>query len=455
MAYGAAALPYLYVYRHWTRFPEEPGALARLLVVSTFARVVLLFLPPLLSEDLWRYVWDGAVQWEGINPYLHAPVSTALDSVAHSPALTAVREQIGHSHIPTIYPPAAQIVFASATAWTVSDVALRLVMISADVLIVFGLWQWSTRRGTAPQVALLYGFAPLAIAECAIGGHVDSVGVAALVMAGSALTIGHWGRAGLALAVSIGIKLMPILAIPTLLRRHKRVVFVAVLGCIVMGLPYLEAGGELSQGLQSYGHRWRANDGFFALLVTGFEQIWPPSSTAMVLHPEIVRGLRVLVGPSSGALPTEIWPDELSFAATKLVVGCLFGLVILRQLWRARTLESFFGPVVVALTLLSPVVHPWYLLWGLPFALLAIGQDVAAQEHNTGPSEHMPSIWAKPYLLWSTLVFLAYIPRPHYLETGDWVSDSTVVGLQYGPVWALLLLGWINSIRAPRSQSGT
>ncbi len=455
-AYGAGALPYLYLYRHWTRFPNDGHALTRLLAASTAARLVLLFLPPLLSEDLWRYLWDGAVQWEGINPYLHAPISTAVDEVANSPVLAAVRAQIGHAHIPTIYPPAAQLAFAGATAWTVSEVVLRLVMVAADVLVVFGLWRWSALRGTAPQVALLYGFAPLAVAESAIGGHVDSVGVAALVLAGGALTAGRWGRAGLALAVSVGVKLMPVLALPTLLRRHKAAVLVTLLGCVALGLPYLEAGGELSKGLQSYGHRWRANDGLFALLMTGFEQIWPSSPTPVELSPEIVRGLRVLVGPSSGALPNQIWPDELAFGAAKLVVGCLFGLVILRRLWRSETLEDFFGPVVMALLLLSPVVHPWYLLWGLPFALLSLARgttDGRNPERDVHGSE--PSSWAKPYLLWSSLVFIAYLPRPQYLDTGRWVNESGFTLLEYGPVWALLLAAWLGTLRRRRRHSGT
>ena len=448
-AYGLSALPYLYVYRHWRHFPSDGNALLRLLVFAAGARAVLLFLPPLLSEDLWRYLWDGAMHWSGINPYLHAPIDSALDEVAHSPALATIRDRIGHGHISTIYPPAAQLVFAGVTALTVSEIAMRLMMIIADLLVVVGIWNWSARRGTAPQIALLYGFAPLAIAESAIGGHVDTVGVAALVLAGSALTFGHWGRAGLALGVSIGIKLLPILAIPTLCRRHKKAVLATLTACLVLGLPYFEAGSELSRGLESYGHRWRANDGFFALLLAGFESVWPASTTPLVFDSDIVGWLRRLVGPSPGALPNQIWPDEMAFAATKLVVGLLFGLVVLRQLWRAHTLEDFFGPVVVSLMLVSPVVHPWYLLWGLPFALLAI-----AREADDGDSTPL-SFWARPYLLWTVLVFLAYVPRPHYLETGRWVTEGGLTALQYGPVWVFLMIGWVAALRRRRRQSGT
>jgi hypothetical protein len=447
-AYGLGALPYLYIYRGWRSFPDSNAALIRLLLVAAAARVVLLTLPPLLSEDLWRYLWDGSVQWSGINPYVHAPNSAAVDAVATSPALESIRARIGHAHIPTIYPPGAQVVFGAATAAGPSSAVMRLVMIGADLLVVLGLWRWSARRGCAPQVAILYAFAPLAIAESAIGSHVDAVGVAALVLTGWALSAGKWGRAGVALAVSVGIKLMPVLVFPVLCRRHWRAVAVAVVVCVVLGLPYLDAGKELLDGLRSYGHRWRANDGAFALILTGFGQIWPPSATPLVLDPEWVRLVRALVGPSPGALPHQIWPDELAFAATKLVIGALFGLILLHRLWRARSLEGFFGPVVVALMLLSPVVHPWYLLWGLPFALLALARV------SPRPSA-WPVFWARPFLLWTGLVFLAYVPRPHYLQTGQWVVEPGLLLLEYVPVWSALVVGAVLAARATRFHRGT
>jgi len=464
-AYGLGALPYLYVYRGWRSFPHCHKALIRLLLVAATARVVLLLLPPLLSEDLWRYLWDGSVQWSGINPYAHAPNSAAVDAVATTPTLEAIRARIGHAHIPTIYPPAAQVVFGAATVAGPSSAVMRLFMIGADLLVVLGLWRWSQRRGSAPQVAILYAFAPLAIAESAIGSHVDAVGVAALVLTGSALAAGRWGRAGVALAVSVGTKLMPVLVFPTLCGRHWKAVAVAVVVCVALGLPYLDAGGELLEGLRSYGHRWRANDGAFALILAGFHQIWTPSATPVALDPHWVQLVRGLVGPSQGALPHQVWPDELAFAATKLVVGGLFGLVLLHRLWRARSLEGFFGPVVVALMLLSPVVHPWYLLWGLPFALLAlarvspqptVGVLAPAKSHHRQQAHGAgPVFWARPFLLWTGLVFLAYVPRPHYLQTGQWIVEPGLRLLEYVPVWTALVVGAALAARAKWSHWGT
>ena len=63
---------------------------------------------PMLSDDVYRYVWDGRVQLEGVHPYRYAPVDPALGTLrdAH------VFPRINHPEVPTIYPPLAQSLFA-------------------------------------------------------------------------------------------------------------------------------------------------------------------------------------------------------------------------------------------------------------------------------------------------------------------------------------------------------
>ena len=74
------------VLRGWRSVPEV--WLARAFALAALGRLLLLALPPLLSEDLWRYLWDGAMQHLGHGPYDHAPNSPALDAaVAAWPAL--------------------------------------------------------------------------------------------------------------------------------------------------------------------------------------------------------------------------------------------------------------------------------------------------------------------------------------------------------------------------------
>ncbi|MCA9537324.1 MAG: DUF2029 domain-containing protein [Myxococcales bacterium] len=435
IGYGLAGLPYLFIWWHWRDWAADRDGLVRLLVMALLARVVLLVLPPLLSEDVWRYVWDGAVQWAGHNPYRHAPADPALDALAAPPALAAIRGQIGHAHIPTIYPPAAQLTFLAASVAGPSTLILRALMALADVLLVGALWRWAQRTDRPPQVALLYAFAPLPILEGAVGGHIDVAGAAATILAGAWLAAGRFGRPALALAYAIGVKFLPILALPTLLRAHRRTVALTLLAVALLAVPYLGAGQELLDGLRAYGHRWRANEGLFAVLAWPFELWWPPSELPVDLPPVAVRAVRTLVGDSPGALPHQVWPDEVAFAAAKATAIGLFGLLCLQRWWAARDLETSLGPILVGLFLVAPVLHPWYLVWALPFAVLGIASR---------------RWWAHAVLIWSLLAWTAYLPRPDYLRTGEWSVDWRWRLVEYVPVWAALLVGAVKRVRSGR-----
>lgn len=431
--YAAAALPYAYVAWRWTDLHPERAGLGRLLTTQLVVRLGLLTLPPLLSEDVWRYVWDGAVQWAGMNPYRYAPESAELDYVVvGDPRLAAVRAEIGHAHIPTIYPPAAQVIFAAGTALVPHPLVLRIAAVAADLAVTAGIWIWARRLGRRPQAAALYALSPLAALETAVGAHVDIFGVAALVAGGALLTGGRPLRAGLALAIGAGTKLLPLLALPKLALRAPRAVLSCGVAVLLLALPYLGAGQALLGGLTAYGHRWRGNDGAFRVLLAPFEAVWPSAPHPIELPDPGVRLVRALVGTPPGVAPADVWPDEVSFAAAKLTVALLFGGFLLYRLWRARELIGFLGPVIAALLLLSPVVHPWYLLWLLPFCALALARPGAA--------------WPWPLVLWTALACLAYHPRPEYLRTGEWAESPFMVWAQYSPVWIGLAVAGLRGL---------
>jgi hypothetical protein len=418
IGYGLAGLPFLWVLARWRSVPS----LHRLLLAALGARLPLLLLPPLLSEDAWRYVWDGAVQLAGHDPYAYAPLHPALDALAHDPTLAWVRTQIGHGHIPTIYFPTGQIFFAFVGLAGPDPIWIRLLLVAADALAIAALWHWARRLGHAPQVAALYAFAPPAVLEGAVGGHLDHLGVALLVVAGAALAGGQRWRAGVALGISIGTKLLPVVVLPLLLVRARPVVAGALLACGLLALPYLGGPGPF-EGLAAFSAHWRGNDGFFALLIAGFEQIWPQGQGPVELPEWAQPWVLSLVGAPEGAHP---WGDAVVFAAAKLTAAGVLGLVWLSRVVRLRRAEpaaafaGLLGPTIAAVLLLSPILHPWYLLWVLPF--LALG--VAAQR-----------AWVWPLVVWNLTIFLAYWPRPDFLRTGVWQASPTLAWVEYLPVW--------------------
>jgi hypothetical protein len=439
--YALAGVPYLLVWQGWRALPPTRQTLLWLIGAAAVARGVLLVLPPLLSEDVFRYVWDGATQWAGLNPFRYAPAAEAVDHVARDAALAGVRAEIGHAHLSTIYPPAAQITFAAVVGVAPSATLMRAAMAALDLVTVGALWAWAARAGRRPTVAALYAFAPVAVLESAVGGHIDALGVAGLVGAGALLAGGAAWRGGAALAVGVGAKLLPVVALPTLLWRGPRRAVVACVAVVVAtALPYLGAGEALLRGLTAYGHRWRGNEGAFAVIAWPFEQALAPLDGPADVPTWVVRLTRALVG-HGGAASDQVWGDEVAFAAAKAIVAALLAAFGLYRFARARGLEGVFGPFVAALLLLAPVVHPWYLLWLLPFACLAVAER--------------PAGWGAPCLGWSLLVWIAYLPRPGYLRTGDWVSDADLAAAQYLPVWFGLAIVAARGLKRARATAPT
>src|SRR5689334_4625690 len=86
---------------------SERDTLRLALALGAVAGLALVLAPPVLSDDVWRYLWDGRVLRAGISPYAHAP---------DHPSLAFLRDagwrRVNNPEIPTIYPPVAQILFA-------------------------------------------------------------------------------------------------------------------------------------------------------------------------------------------------------------------------------------------------------------------------------------------------------------------------------------------------------
>ena len=433
VAYGIASLAYLYIWRHWRALDGNHRALAVILAISALGQFCQLYLPPILSEDLWLYLWDGCVQWGGFNPYGLAPNDPLLDPVVADATIGRNREQVGHPHIPTIYPPTAQIVFLGVTAISPDPMVLRGLICIANLGVTITLWQWSKIRHQPPQVAVLYAFAPLPIIEGAIGGHIDGVGVLFLVLAAYMMDRGFKSRAGIFTGLAIGVKLAPVIVLPTLLRRWPKTVAASIFCLVAMCIPYFSAGQGALSGLRSYAHRWEGNSSIFALIRWPLDQRLG-SEANMDVPAWFASMIRLVVGGDIQGNP--IQGDELVFGITKMLVALCLGISVLLVLVRAKRIEDSFAPCMMLICLLSPILHPWYLVWILPFAIMAEAEG--------------RTWWSRAAIGWSLLVWLAYLPRPAFLETGVWQVAIWIPWLEYLPVYGLI--GW-QIVRASKQKN--
>lgn len=294
-------------------------------LVALLVRVVLLASPPTLSDDLFRYVWEGTLTAHGGNPFLTAPADEALSAWALDPH----RVRVNHPHIPTIYPPLALWLFAATSSVWPHVLTFKLVAGVADAATAGLLAAILRHRRRSADGAWLYALLPLGAVESAGSGHLDPIAVCCLAAA-----IYAWDRrrTGLGFAgLGALLKLFPVVVFIPLLR-HPRRVWPAAVGLLALAVlsawPFAEAGPAVLEGLTTYARHWSFNG-----------SVYP------VAHAILGQWARpVLVGVGA------------------LVVG----IASLRRQDPAEV-ALWAG---AAFVLLSPTVHPWYVAWAWVPALI-------------------------------------------------------------------------------------
>jgi hypothetical protein len=330
--------------------------------IAVAARLLLLRAPPVLSDDLHRYLWDGRVQLAGIDPYAYAPSAPEL-----APLGGADLPAINHRHLPTIYPPLAEWIFAAVTAVRPTTTAFRVLAAGAEMVSVWLLMALLRRRGSDARSAVVLAWAPLAAVESAVGAHVDAAAIALLVAALLALDRSRPFVAGVLSGLSACIKpgaavLLPLLASG----RRLRIAAGLLLGLV----PLLwHAGGPLMPSLGEYARRWRHNDAVFAGLHRAARSL---AGTETKAWPQ------PLARWTTGRDSAEVYPDEAAGGIARVASAVLFAAALVAAVAVRAGPHAGGLAVTAAALLLSPVVHPWYVTWLLPFlALVRFGPLLA------------------------------------------------------------------------------
>jgi len=188
-------------------------------------RLSLLVMTPNLSDDYARFLWDGHLVANGYNPYEYLPSQFVGTSMAASAGLTdALFQRLNSPDYFSIYPPVDQFLFGLVTGLFPDSergaiIALRLLILLADMGVLWLLVRLLRRFGVNPNRALLYGLNPLVILELTGNLHIEGVMIFFVLLAVWLFTQKRLIGASLALALGIATKLLPLLLFPLLLRR--------------------------------------------------------------------------------------------------------------------------------------------------------------------------------------------------------------------------------------------
>jgi len=309
-----------------------------------------------LSDDLYRYAWDGQVQAAGLSPYRYAPTAPELADLRTDWLFPDDEEcaaldrgpdctRINRENVRTIYPPVAQAWFLLGHTLGASeqrDLGWELLALVADLATAGLLWRLLVARGRDPRWVAVYAWSPLTVLEAVQNGHVDGLATFFVVLA-VALAGRRPGWSGAALGAATMVKLYPALLLPVLLsRRPLRVTTAFVAVCVLSYLPHvLATGGDVLGFLPDYVREEDYGSGERYLLLRPLGLVGRPAtlvalglgSAVLVV---VVRRLRP--GTSSPGAPSPSRPEDNALL--------LFGTALL----------------------LATPVQPWY---GLPLAALA------------------------------------------------------------------------------------
>ena len=336
MLYGVAcffALQLVTVDRH---------VLYGIFALAVVMQGILIFTRPTLSDDMYRYVWDGKVQAQGISPYRYPP---------NSPELAFLRDReiypsINRKGVVTVYPPAAEAAYALLwRIWPDNVHWFQAVMSAGGLLAGILLMGLLRDLNRSPMRALIYLWSPLLMFETAHSAHIDGLVLPFLVGAWWARVREQDGLTGFLLGVATAMKFYPALLLPFLWRpRHPqgwwRMPLAFLITVFFFYLPYITVSGQQVIGFLPHYFQERFNvSPLVSLLNHILESLKLYSPTRLTL---ITLGIIVILG---------IW-------------------TIMQSAENGETaLRRCILPIAV-ITLFSQNLFSWYMLWLLPLTAI-------------------------------------------------------------------------------------
>lgn len=204
---------------------RHSGNFKLLVIFSIVLRVVFLLATPNLSQDFYRFIWDGRMILEGFNPYLFTPesfISMGQFPVAQAQELYQGMGTLNASHF-TNYPPVKQIIFMIAAIFSGksilgSVVVFRVFIIAADIGTLYV--GKKLLEGLKLPVHNIFWFIlnPFIIIELTGNLHFEGIMIFFLLLSLYLLHSGKWKTAAVIFALSVSVKLIPLLFLPLFLQ---------------------------------------------------------------------------------------------------------------------------------------------------------------------------------------------------------------------------------------------
>lgn len=381
-----------------------------LLTLAILYRLIFLFSFPALSDDYYRFIWDGMLNLEGISPFFATPKvlieANNLSFDGEKALFNGLNSPVYHS----IYPSLDQLFFTISALfykwWQIPGAVISLrTLVWLGEVPVFWLLPGLLERFQLPRKnAYFYLLNPLIIVELSGNLHPEAWMMAGLCIFLWFLPL-NWQKASLGLWIGLATKLLPFMLFPVLIK-ERGIKKAFLIGCsatallLLSTLPYLNLQDLSNWGssINLYFQRFEFNASLYYLVravgywVKGYnliQQVGP-------LFSVIAACLILFISWRNLKHPFNLLPQRL------LLIWCCY-------------------------LLFSTTVHPWYISTLLFFSVLA--------NRKVG-------------MVWSFTVFFSYAAYQYVPVEEKWGWLLA----EYGCVWAILI-GELFFIRYPFAES--
>jgi hypothetical protein len=364
-----------------------------LVIAGILFRLVFLIAEPNLSQDFYRFIWDGELIKQGINPYLYTP-----DELMQNSRLNVMLSAVETSHLENLhngmgdlsarhysnYPPINQILFAAATFLGMgkamaSIIWLRLVIIGADIGILFFGRKLLQNLNLSPHLIFWYFINPLVIIELTGNLHFEGVMLFLFVWAIQLMATGKYLTAAPIYAASILLKLIPLLFLPLFLKYlgvKKAIVFYVLVGASALLFIFPFFTQDL---IDNYGQTiglWFSNFEFNASIYN------------------LVKRIGVTF---YDAKPWELIKSYGAVVKVSTTIIILLLTFLRKNKTMTAVIRSMFY-MLCAYYILSTTVHPWYVVFLVVLGLFTNYRFA---------------------ILWSALIVLSYFAysQPNFEES--------------------------------------
>jgi len=368
-----------------------------LLWTSMIFRLIFIIAIPCLSDDYFRFLWDGKLFINGFNPYLYLPSEIVNTDIAKTAGLSEeLYNGLNSPNYYTVYPPINQLLFSiggffSKFGMLAGIIAIRVPILIAEFFTIKYIRKLLDSLSMPHHHILWYALNPLVIVELSGNLHFEGMMLLCIVVGIYWLMANKWAGAAIWWAMAISIKLIPILFLPIILKRldFAKSIWFYIITSLALALTFLPFLDEqlihhIISSVNLYFQTFEFNASIYYIIRwVGFKQV----------------GYNIIqqVGP--------------------ILSITTFVLVMLVYFYKNNSWEDSLKKMLFAYTiylLLATTIHPWYII---NLVLL--------------------SVFVRNYryaIIWSVLVILSY--SAYMMD--DYQENYLFIAIEYSVV-----IGWL------------